>query len=370
MEIFQSLAKKLSRALPFLHAFTGCDTTSSFYRHGKCSFWDSWMKSEEISELTNTFFELSDMTEMITPFHVDNIQRYFIKVYFPQESILSLTDLRLKYYFRSPDPQLKSLIIPRDGLTNHIKRSGLQAGWIWKLDDHEVTAPEPTDWGWAKIIDMFIPRWCNEYKSIDDVIVVCSCKDTGNCLRCKYGKSAVEYITYCNCSRKCTYVTSCSRKCTYVTSCSRKCTYVTSCSRKCTYVTSCSRKCTYVTSCSRKCTYVTSCSRKCTYVTSCSRKCTYVTSCCSRKCTYVTSCSRKCTYVTSCSRKCTYVTSCSRKCTYVTSCSRKCTYVTSCSRKCTYVTSCSRKCTYVTSCSRKCTYVTSCSRKCTVLIRN
>ena len=108
-----------SRALPFFHAFTSCDTTSTFYGHGKCSFWDSWMKNEEISELSNTFIELSDIPEMVTPLHVDIIQRYLIKVYYPQESILSLTDLRLKYYFKRPDPQLKSLIISRDGLTNH-----------------------------------------------------------------------------------------------------------------------------------------------------------------------------------------------------------------------------------------------------------
>ena len=30
-----------SLALPFFHAFTGCDTTSSFYRYGKCRFWDT-----------------------------------------------------------------------------------------------------------------------------------------------------------------------------------------------------------------------------------------------------------------------------------------------------------------------------------------
>ena len=76
MEIFQSLGEKLSCALPFFHAFTGCETTSSFYCHGKCSF---WMKSEEISELTSTFIELNDMPEMITPFHIDIGQRYLTK---------------------------------------------------------------------------------------------------------------------------------------------------------------------------------------------------------------------------------------------------------------------------------------------------
>ena len=47
-----------SLALPFFHAFTGCDTTSSFYRYGKCKFWDTWMREDP--EVTSTFIELSN----------------------------------------------------------------------------------------------------------------------------------------------------------------------------------------------------------------------------------------------------------------------------------------------------------------------
>ena len=46
-----------SLSLPFFHAFTGCDITSSFYRYVKCKFWDTWMKED--AEVTSAFIEIS-----------------------------------------------------------------------------------------------------------------------------------------------------------------------------------------------------------------------------------------------------------------------------------------------------------------------
>ena len=37
----------VSKALPFFHAFTGCDTVSSFYNHSKLQFFDAWMSYSE-----------------------------------------------------------------------------------------------------------------------------------------------------------------------------------------------------------------------------------------------------------------------------------------------------------------------------------
>ena len=38
------LTNDVCTAFPFLHAFTGCDTTPSFYNHNKLKFFDVWMK--------------------------------------------------------------------------------------------------------------------------------------------------------------------------------------------------------------------------------------------------------------------------------------------------------------------------------------
>ena len=51
--ICQNLGSATSRALPFFHAFTGCDTTSQFLGKGKKSAWDSWISYPEV---TKAFF--------------------------------------------------------------------------------------------------------------------------------------------------------------------------------------------------------------------------------------------------------------------------------------------------------------------------
>ena len=47
-------------ALPFFHAFTGCDQTSSFYGRGKDTRWTTWMTSSYV-QLTHAFKVLSDI---------------------------------------------------------------------------------------------------------------------------------------------------------------------------------------------------------------------------------------------------------------------------------------------------------------------
>ena len=48
--ICQSLGKEKSRALPFFHTFTGCDTTSQFLGKGKKSAWESWISYPEVTK--------------------------------------------------------------------------------------------------------------------------------------------------------------------------------------------------------------------------------------------------------------------------------------------------------------------------------
>ena len=43
-------------SVPYFHALTGCDLTSSFYQLGGAKFWKTWMKQHNKSEsLTRTY---------------------------------------------------------------------------------------------------------------------------------------------------------------------------------------------------------------------------------------------------------------------------------------------------------------------------
>ncbi|CAH0382503.1 unnamed protein product [Bemisia tabaci] len=52
----------MRNALTFFHAFTGCDSVSSFYGEGKTKAWSIWNKLE--NDLTGTFLRLSSCNEI------------------------------------------------------------------------------------------------------------------------------------------------------------------------------------------------------------------------------------------------------------------------------------------------------------------
>jgi len=54
----------VSESILYFHAFTGCDTVSTFSGVGKKGAWNAWMKFREIDEvfckLTNTCYDLQE----------------------------------------------------------------------------------------------------------------------------------------------------------------------------------------------------------------------------------------------------------------------------------------------------------------------
>ena len=76
------LGADVCKALTFFHAFTGCDTVSSFYNHGKCKFFDTQMGINKMNgELTELFKSLSSMPDQIKSTDVDLLGSFLMKVY-------------------------------------------------------------------------------------------------------------------------------------------------------------------------------------------------------------------------------------------------------------------------------------------------
>ena len=109
-KLVETIGERHEQELPFLHSFTGCDNSTSFYNHGKCQFWATWLYDENRESLTVVFIELSDMQSEITLERIDVFSKYLIKVYYPKErnNELTIADLRMKHFFKSPDPNLKT----------------------------------------------------------------------------------------------------------------------------------------------------------------------------------------------------------------------------------------------------------------------
>ena len=56
-EICRKFERDACKVLPVFHAFTGCDTTSSFHGKGKRSAWGAW---KSFPEITSMFMYIAD----------------------------------------------------------------------------------------------------------------------------------------------------------------------------------------------------------------------------------------------------------------------------------------------------------------------
>ena len=152
-DIFENMnhfGAAVCEALPFFHALTGCDTTSSFYKIGKTTFWAAWMKIHQHDHsLTNAFIRLSNQPTDIDTDTLNIISQFIYQCYgLDAAQNFSPKTLRVKQLTNTPDLSLRNLAPSIYGILQHIKRCCIQVGYLWKLSECEVTIPDPKPWGW------------------------------------------------------------------------------------------------------------------------------------------------------------------------------------------------------------------------------
>ena len=76
--IANSLGENKAKALLFFHAFTGCDTLSSFSGIGKKTAWDTWTNFPDI---TDTFLSLSQEPSSVSDENVCQLERFVTRLY-------------------------------------------------------------------------------------------------------------------------------------------------------------------------------------------------------------------------------------------------------------------------------------------------
>ena len=82
LENVDNLGVNVCKALPFFHAFTGCDTVSSFYQHGKAKFWKEWQDTYQHDQtLTEVFKDMSDQPGSIDERSFNIICSFVYRVY-------------------------------------------------------------------------------------------------------------------------------------------------------------------------------------------------------------------------------------------------------------------------------------------------
>ena len=195
--IVRSLGPK-SNALPFFHAFTGCDTVSAFVGKGKLTAWQAWNVLENVTE---TFCKLSQPCDTLTVDDIDNIEEFVVIMYDRSSESKKVNETRFDLFARK-QRSYDSIPPTKAALVEHIKRSVLQAGHTWGQSLSKTqNLPSPSRWGWEKSTGVWLPYW----SSLEPIaascqeLVKCGCKV--NCSgNCKCFRSCLPCTALCSCS--------------------------------------------------------------------------------------------------------------------------------------------------------------------------
>ena len=128
--------------LPMFHAFTGCDTVSSFCGRGKKTEWNAWNVFPEAKQV---FEALQLMQTDMNESTMATVERFVVLLYNRTSDIMNVNESR-KYLFTQKGRSLENLPPTLEVLKQHTKRAIYQS-YCWNralFPQQEL--PDPADW--------------------------------------------------------------------------------------------------------------------------------------------------------------------------------------------------------------------------------
>ena len=123
-EIASTLGPEKAMALPMFHAFTGCDTVSSFANVGKKCAWETW---NQFDDVTKAFHSISEVPTEIEEESITLLERIVI-LFYDRTSQQTNIDKARKELFTKKGRIIENIPPTKGALIQHIKRAVLQGG--------------------------------------------------------------------------------------------------------------------------------------------------------------------------------------------------------------------------------------------------
>lgn len=191
------LGSVLTSSLIGLHTISGCDTTSSFYGHGKASVLKLAAGDEDSCHLLKS---LGDEWNITQELH-ESIAKFVCRLY-AQPTANSLTDARYNLFCNKTSSE-KSIPPTEPALHQHTLRANYQSR-VWKLAlEPYISAPEPFGRGWTKETDGISVQWFPDgHSAIPNTalqLVSCGCKKSHCQARCSCHSAKLPCTPLCSC---------------------------------------------------------------------------------------------------------------------------------------------------------------------------
>lgn len=177
------------------HAVSGCDTTSSFYGHGKKKAWQTYLGNPGL---------LSGIGhDGLTEEKYQNVEEFVCRLYDVNEDTFSVNEARHILFCKSKSPS-EGLPPTQNALRFHVKRVQYQASIWLKSSNNRQNNKSPVDsGGWVIENDRLapvlmdtdpVPKKCLE-------IISCGCKTKCATANCKCYKNNLQCIKACKCEK-------------------------------------------------------------------------------------------------------------------------------------------------------------------------
>lgn len=190
------IEKDLTPHVLFIHAFSGCDTTSAVFRQGKKKLVDILKNNSSLKDLSGNFKDSNANKETITK----SGERIMASLYTKSTTMKTLSELRYELFARSVTKSKFNLacLPPTSGACKqHALRTYYQVqSWLG-------TIKEPKDWGWT-FTEILNPIPTLDSPAPPEILSVVSCKCKNTCGRnCTCKKAALNCSVICgDCSGK------------------------------------------------------------------------------------------------------------------------------------------------------------------------
>ena len=170
-------------ALPVFHAFTGCDTVSSFKSIGKKTAWERW---KTFADVTEAFNNLNKGPEDIDSHTQQLLGRFVVLLYDRTSGCATTNELRKELFTRG---RSIDKIPPTSGVVlQHDRRTAYQGGHSWgNTSIKQQNLPEAKLWGWMKdkegryqpfwTLDPIASKGCKQ-------LVKCGCDEKDGVFKC------------------------------------------------------------------------------------------------------------------------------------------------------------------------------------------
>ena len=196
--ICSTLGLDKSKIMSIFHAFSGCDTTSSFHGRGKKSAWESLVSFSEVKMAFQYLLDHPFKALDISSSHFKSIERFTVILYDRTSTSDSFNKAR-RELFSQKNRGLENLPPTQDALFQHVLRVAYQSG-IWTnsvISYFEI--PSPGEWGWRLEDGQWQPIWTTLPPAAIACTELINFNSKKSCTRCKCSKASLPCTDLCSC---------------------------------------------------------------------------------------------------------------------------------------------------------------------------